>query len=295
MPPKQLNILILILLGLYILQTAVLADSASEKLLNSLENKSYKERMITQLNNSKGTWVNLWNYPKDLNQFIHRLQKFNIDTVYLQVNRSNTENFKLKKELDQILKAAHDHNIKVVGWSYCYLEDIEADANKFLAIAQYVSPDNESFDATAADIEENTSLWAVKNYTHKIKSQLSSDYPLIAIVYSPKIKQDYPWEYVANNWDVLMPMTYWHGLKNRNNETVYNFVKESITELRKLSKKENLNIHLITDGDRTNYNEVAISVQAAKDNGIANAISIYPEHLASDAMLESLRGSSALE
>ena len=58
------------------MKTAVLANSASEKLLNSLENKSYKERMIAQLNNSKGTWVNLWNYPKNLNQFIHRLQKF---------------------------------------------------------------------------------------------------------------------------------------------------------------------------------------------------------------------------
>jgi hypothetical protein len=234
--------------------------------------------------------VNLWNYPKDTEVFMSRMKKFNIDTIYLQVNRSNTPVFKLQPEIDKFLKAAHANDIKVVGWSYCYLNDIAGDAKKFIDVAKYVSPDGESFDAMAADIEENTALSAVTAYTEKIKASLPKDYPLIAIVYSPRIRQEYPWEYVANNWDVLMPMTYWHGLKNRNDEVVYNFVKESITDLRRLSKKDDLNIHLITDGDRTNHAEVAASIRAAKDHGVNAGISIYPEHLASDEMLSKLKG-----
>lgn len=248
-----------------------------------------KEDKIRALRSGKGTWVNIWNYPQNVDQFISRLKKFHIDTVYLQVNRSTTPVMKHKDAIDEILKKAHAKNIKIIGWTYCYLKNIHADADKFIKVAQYVSPQGEKFDGMAADIEENTSLWAVRSYTNKIKAKLDKDYPLIAIVYSPKIKQDYPWEYVANNWDVLMPMTYWHGLKNRNNETVYNFVKESITDLRRLSKKDDLNIHLITDGDRTSQREVAISIQAAKDLGVNAGVSIYPEHLASDEMLKKLR------
>jgi hypothetical protein len=254
-----------------------------------LSKEEQKQKEIEELFAGKGTWVNIWNYPKNVNQFISRLKKFNIDTVYLQVNRSNTPTFKHKDQVDQILKAAHRNDIKIIGWSYCYLKNVGNDAEKFITVANYVSPDGEKFDGMAADIEENTSLWAVRTYTNKIKAKIPENYPLIAIVYSPKIKQDYPWEYVAHNWDVLMPMTYWHGLKNRNNTTVYNFVKESITDLRKLSKKDDLNIHLITDGDRTHHHEVAISIQAAKDHGVNSGISIYPEHLASDEMLEKLR------
>ena len=260
-----------------------------EQARKNLSNRSVtKKEKIQELSSGKGTWVNLWNYPQDVDKFISRLKKFNIDTVYLQVNRSTTPVIKHKAEIDQILKQAHANDIKIIGWSYCYLKDINTDADKFIKVAQYISPDGERFDGMAADIEENTSLWAVRSYTDKIKAKLDKNYPLIAIVYSPKIKQDYPWEYVANNWDVLMPMTYWHGLKNRNNETVYNFVKESITDLRKLSKKDDLNIHLITDGDRTSHKEVAISLQAARDHGVNAGISIYPEHLASDAMLKKL-------
>lgn len=254
--------------------------------INVVEEVDVKAQKIKAISSGKGTWVNIWNYPQDVDKFVTRLNKFGIDTVYLQVNRSNTPVMKHPAEIDKILKIAHAHNIKVIGWSYCYLKDISSDARKFVNVANYVSPDGDKFDGMAADIEENTSLWAVRAYTNNIKSKLPKDYPLIAIVYSPRIKQDYPWEYVANNWDVLMPMTYWHGLKNRNDETVYNFVKDSILDLRRLTKKDDLNIHLITDGDRTNHGEVEISIQAAKDHGVNAGISIYPEHLTSDEMLK---------
>ncbi len=256
------------------------------KLKDKDEHKREVEKFVTE---GKGVWVNIWNYPKDVNAFTNRLNKFKVDTVYLQINRSTTGIFSNQKELDNILKAAHQNNIRIIGWSYCYLRDISTDVRKFVEPALYTSPDGEKLDGMAADIEENYSLAIVKSYTDKIRAKLPKDYPLIAIVFSPEIKANYPWEYIANNWDVLMPMTYWHGLKSRNDERVYNFVKDSIVSLKKLTKKDDLKIHLITDGDRTHSKEVQISLKAAQELGVNAGVSIYPEHLASDEMLDVMK------
>jgi hypothetical protein len=255
------------------------------------DRKKETEKFVTE---GKGVWVNIWNYPKDMTAFTNRLNKFKVDTVYLQINRSTTGVFSNQKGLDAILKAAHQNNIKIIGWSYCYLRNITSDVGKFVEPALYVSPDGEKLDGMAADIEENYSLATVKSYTDKIKSKLPKNYPLIAIVFSPEIKANYPWEYIANNWDVLMPMTYWHGLKARNDDRVYKFVKDSIVSLRKLTKKDDLKIHLITDGDRTHSKEVQISLKAAQELGVNAGVSIYPEHLASDEMLDVLKDFSCI-
>lgn len=278
--------------SVFLLLTVICLNFAQASEVLSLSKYQDQKLSVQDVNkvitNGKGVWVNVWNYPKDTNAFITRLKTYNIDTIYLQINRSTTEVFKDKAGVDALLKSAHQANIKIIGWSYCYLNDINKDAKKFIEPALYTSPDGHKLDGMAADIEENTNLWAVRSYTEKLKSKLPKDYPLIAIVYSPRIKSVYPWEYIASNWDVLMPMTYWHGLKNRNQETVYNFVKDSISQLRALTKKDDLKIHLITDGDRTSTEELKTSLKAARDLNVNAGISIYPEHLASDEMLSAL-------
>jgi len=262
------------------------AEAQAQAEAQAAEKAKELERTITD---GKGIWVNIWNYPKNTDSFMARLNKYHIDTIYLQINRSTTPIFYNKTGLDAVLKAAHEHHIKVIGWSYCYLKDIETDTKKFTQPALYRSPDGESLDGMAADIEENVAQWAVDNYTKKIKKTMPKNYPLIAIVFSPRIKKDYPWEYIGHNWDILMPMTYWHGIKNRNDELVYNFVKDSIVELRRLTKRDDLKIHLITDGDRTHSKEVRTSLEAARDHGINAGISVYPEHLVSDDILEIIK------
>lgn len=258
-----------------------------------LEKTKNKEKQVCSsseaITSGKGIWVNVWNYPTNTDSFMAKLKRYKIDTIYLQINRSTTPVYKNKAGLDAVLKAAHENNIKVIGWSYCYLNNVQADADKFIQPAKYVSPNGDRLDGMAADIEENVNLWAVKTYTEKIKKSLPKDYPLIAIVFSPRIKQNYPWEYIGHNWDVVMPMVYWHGLKNRTHETVENFVKDSILNLRKLCKKDDLNIHLITDGERTSAKEVQISLNVAREHGVNAGISVYPEHLASDEILDTLR------
>lgn len=238
----------------------------------------------------KGVWVNLWNYPGNVREFISRQAKYGINTIYLQINRSTTDIFKHQKKVDEILKLAHRANIKVIGWSYCYLnKDIALDAKKFIEPALYVSPDGHHLDGMAADIEENISRWAISKYTELIKESLPEDYPLRAIIFAPEIKSKYPWKYIADNWDVLMPMAYWHGYTSRGKYVnVFDFIGKNIVRLKELTGKEDLKIHLITDGDRTTPEEVLESIKAAKAFKVNAGISIYPEHLASDAMLRAL-------
>lgn len=259
--------------------------------LNSADKQALKSVKANKnaITSGKGIWVNIWNYPKNVDAFIDRLTDYHIDTVYLQVNRSTTEVFRHQIQIDEILKACKKADIKIIGWSYAYLHDVKADADKFIKPALYVSPEGYSFDAMAADIEENYKVESVKRYTELIKAAVPEDYPLIAIVFSPQIKPVYPWEYIAGNWDILMPMIYWHGIKQRDSQRVATFVADSIHNLRKYTKKDDLNIHMITDGERTTPSEVAISLEVAQKLKVNSGISVYPEHLVPNSVLEVIK------
>jgi hypothetical protein len=131
---------------------------------------------------------------------------------------------------------------------------------------------------------------AVERYTSAIKDQMPDDYPMLAIVFAPRIKPNYPWKYIGANWDVLMPMTYWHGMKNKHQPgVVENFVTETVENIRKYTGREDVQIHLITDGERTTPEQIATSLEVARKLNINAGISIYPEHLATDEMLEVIR------
>ncbi len=252
--------------------------------------KLQKIKEIDSATNGKGTWVNVWNYPKNVDSFIDRLKRFDIDTVYLQVNRSNTPIFQHPQKIDEILRKAHENNIRIIGWSYCYLNNIEGDVDRYVKPALYKTADGHSFDGMAADIEENISVRAVEKYTQKIKDKIPSDYPLLAIVFSPRIKPLYPWKYMGSNWDVLMPMTYWHGMKNKHQDgVVENFVTDTVEQIRKYTGRDDVKIHLITDGERTTPEQIATSLSVARKLNVNAGISIYPEHLATDEMLEVLK------
>lgn len=245
---------------------------------------SRKDRILRD--DSKGIWINIWNYPTDVKSFISKLRKYDLDTIYLQINRSTTPVFKHQEKVDEILKEAHKRKVKVIGWSYCYLRDINTDAKKYIEPALYTSPDGERLDGMAADIEENISEWAINKYTNIIKKAIPENYTMLAIVFAPKIKPKYPWRYMGANWDVLMPMTYWHGRKHRTLTDVHDFIKHTVHELRRLTGKEDLKIHIITDGERTTPAEVETSLKAAKKFKVNSGISVYPEHLVSESILE---------
>ena len=236
-----------------------------------------KKDLITD---GKGIWVNIWNYPENPALYCEYLQEHDINTVYLQISRSNTPAIKHPEKLNEILKEAHKRNIKIIGWTYPFLKDPVADAEKFITAAKYTSPEGERLDSIASDIEEVTDQKSISKYSSRIRSKMGSDFELIAITFSPVLKRanpkHYAWKTIADNFDILCPMTYWTWNKEyRSEKGAYQYTANTIKLIKEYTNNPNVRIHLIGDGQKTSLEELSGFLKAASDNGV-KGVSIYP-------------------
>lgn len=241
----------------------------------------------------KGIWINLWNYPANPDMYCEYLKSKNIDSIYLQISRSNTPGIKHPGKLNKIIESCHDRDIKVIGWSYVFLKEPIHDAQKFIQGATYKTPSGETLDGFAADIEEISDSFAIEKFTKRIRQVLGPDYPLIAVIFSPlsmaKNAKLYSWRTVANNFDIIAPMTYWHGLKKyRSEQGAYYYTAQTISKIKELTKKDDLKIHIIGDGQKTTSHEIKGFLKAAKDHQVNAGVSLYPYHIPTEHQVETL-------
>ena len=241
----------------------------------------------------KGIWINIWNYPTYPEMFCEQLRAKGIDTIYLQVSRSNTPAIKHPYLLNKIIKSAHARDMKVIGWTYSFLKAPITDAQKFIYAAQYKTPDGDSLDGMAADIEEVTNPKSIEIYSKTIRNALGSKYPLIAITFSPLLKRatpaHYAWKTIANNFDIIAPMTYWHGfVKYRSEQGAYDYTMQTISKLKEYTQKDDIQIHLIGDGQKTTTEEISGFLRAANDSKINAGISLYPWYTPKEHQLDTL-------
>lgn len=253
---------------------------------------SYAKETITS---GKGIWINIWNYPNNPDMFLERLRSKGIEKIYLQISRSNTPAIKHPYLLNKILKSAHERNIKVIGWTYPFLQSPLADAQKFIIAAKYKSPEGESLDGMAADIEEITNSKAIEIFVKRIRSELGNNYPLIAITFSPLNKSNkgaptqYAWRTIANNFDIIAPMIYWHGLvKYRSEKGAYDYTMKTVALIKEYTQKKDLNIHLIGDGQKTTSEEITGFLKAASEIGAEGGVSLYPWYVPKEHQIETL-------
>ena len=251
---------------------------------------SYAKDLITD---GKGIWINIWNYPKSPDMFCEYLKSKGINTLYLQISRSNTPAVKHPIKLNQIIKSAHERNIKVIGWSYLFLKEPLTDAKKFVDAILYKTPDGDSLDGIAADIEEVTNATSIEMFTKVVRHSVRKDYPLIAITFSPVLKRadprHYAWKTIANNFDIIAPMTYWHGfVKLRNQKGAYDYTTKTIAKLKEYTQKKDLKIHLIGDGQKTSSEEIIGFLKAASDHKVDAGVSLYPWYVPKEHQIETL-------
>jgi hypothetical protein len=242
----------------------------------------------------KGIWLNIWNYPKNPDMFLEYLKSKGIDKIYLQISRSNTPAIKHPELLNQILKSAHHRNIQIIGWTYPFLKDPLSDAQKFIEAAKYKSPDGESLDGMAADIEEITNSKAIETFVKRVRGVLGSDYPLIAITFSPLNKSNkgdptkYAWRTIANNFDIIAPMIYWHGLvKYRSEKGAYDYTMETVAKIKEYTNKD-VKLHLIGDAQKTSSSEILGFLKAASEVGAEGGVSLYPWYVPQEHQIETL-------
>ena len=241
----------------------------------------------------KGIWINIWNYPASPEMFCEYLKSKGIDTIYLQVSRSNTPPIKDPIKLNKIIKSAHDREIKVIGWTYSFLKDPISDAKQFIKAVFYKTPDGDSLDGMAADIEEVTNSRSIETFAKAVRKSVGADYPLIAITFSPVLKranpQHYAWKTIASNFDIIAPMTYWHGfVKLRNEKGAYDYTAQTIEKIKEYTKKDDVKIHLIGDGQKTSKDEIIGFLKAADDHNVNAGVSLYPWYTPKEHQIETL-------
>jgi hypothetical protein len=142
-----------------------------------------------------------------------------------------------------LLDAAHRHHIAVIAWVYPYLEDVATDVTLTRQVAAFRSSAGSAFDGIAADLESNVNLATVRTYGQLIRAYLGPDYPLVGVTYPPQTMPAYPYAEVANDFDVIAPMDYWHETRTGTGLDYqgltygwtygYRFAANSITEIRK--------------------------------------------------------------
>ncbi len=252
----------------------------------------YAKKTVTD---GKGIWVNIWNYPENPDMYCEYLKSNGIDTIYLQIFRSNTPAIQHLSKVNRIIESSHERDMKVIGWGYVFLNNPLGDAKKFITAAKHKTPTGEMFDGFAADIEEITSSRNIERFTSRVREALGKDYPLIAITFSPMSKSKkadpryYAWKTIANNFDIIAPMTYWHGLvKYRSEKGAYDYTTQTITKLKEYTNKDDLKIHLIGDGQKTSSGEISGFLRAAEEHKVNAGVSLYPWHKPKDHQMETL-------
>ncbi len=248
-----------------------------------------KSSSPTGLADGAGLWVNLWNYPGDEESYTKNIAGHGIRNLFVQTSRSNTEAIKHPQKLGRLIEAAHRHQIHVIAWSFAELADPLADADKMVAAALFKSPAGQGIDAIAPNLEGNLSAAQVTAYCESIEQRLGRGYPKLVVVFSPlnraKAVATTPWQLLARYFDVLAPMTYWSG-KLQMLEP-YAYAKATASQIRKLTGRPDVEIHLIGDGMGTSSAEFTEFLTACRDAEVAGA-SLYPNHQVTAAQLTCL-------
>jgi hypothetical protein len=165
----------------------------------------------------KGMWI----YEPDksdggnANAIVTRAKAVGLSHIYVRTG-SSWDGFYAAPFLDAILPAAHAAGIRVYGWDFPRLIDVQSDVNRALAAIDHIGPGGNRLDGFAADIEtpsEGTAISAdaATAYGDGLRAGVGAGYPLIACVPrpSPWTKSFYPYVEVVSQFDAIAPMVYW--------------------------------------------------------------------------------------
>ncbi|HEX9683982.1 MAG TPA: hypothetical protein VGA13_12930 [Acidimicrobiales bacterium] len=194
-----------------------------------------------------GAWIDAFDYgpayqpagrrpPVDAST-IDVLAARGIRTIYLQVTRIDDRSpggFVDEAIAGDLLRRAHEHEMRVVGWFLPKHLDTEADLGHLLQIHRFRTLDGHRFDGIAVDIEDNfdepdPAVRSIRllELSRRLRATVGID-ALGAIVVPPVLMEQvnpdfwpgFPWADLAEIYDAWLPMAYWtfrdadSGLRN---------------------------------------------------------------------------------
>lgn len=165
----------------------------------------------------KGMWLYMPDRVEggNVDALVARATAVGLTHIYVRTGSSRS-GLHSTSYLDQLLGKAHAAGIRVYGWDFPYLEDIQADVDRAMAAMMHTTPDGHRIDGFAPDIEtpsEGTNLNAetAGTYSEKLRAAAGAGYPLIAVVPRPSsyMKVVYPYQAIIPHYDAVAPMVYW--------------------------------------------------------------------------------------
>ena len=164
----------------------------------------------------KGMWI--WVPERsengDANAIVARAKANGLTHVYVRTGTLKG-GFIGADFLNRLLPVAHAANIRVYGWDFPYLNDIDSDVARAAAAANHLTPDGHRIDGFSSDIELRSMGVNINNvtafvYGQKLRAAVGRDFPLIATVPRPNpALVNYPFPEIAAHFDALAPMVYW--------------------------------------------------------------------------------------
>ena len=167
-----------------------------------------------------GTWVDVFDYHLDPVASVADMDARGVRTLYLSTARFNTPaDFHDRVKAGQWLDAAHAAGIQVVGWYPPAYGDMARDVRRTVAIARFVSPGGQRFDAVGVDIERldevTRAQFNVRLVRHLDRVRARTDAAVASIVPSPFTTEPgnnwegFPWASVGARSEVVIPMALW--------------------------------------------------------------------------------------
>lgn len=249
-----------------------------------------------------GTWVDAFDYepsyqgadaaPALTPDVVDEFAALGVRTIYLQAARlDDRADGRLLDEalLAEFLLRAHARDVDVVGWYLPRFEDVDADLDRLLAIAEFEVLGHR-FDGVAVDIEF---IEGVPDPTDRsarlvdLSARLRAARPGEALgaivpppvqleVVNPSYWPDFPWRALDPSYDVWLPMAYWTvRTVDSGYRDAYRYSEESTRRMRNNIGRPDVVVHIIGGiGDETSTADLEGLRRAVEDTGSIGA-SIY--------------------
>ena len=166
----------------------------------------------------KGMWI--WQPERaeggDPAAIVRRAKAANLTHLYVRTGTLKG-GFDGGEFLNRLLPPAHAAGIRVYGWDFPYLNNIDSDVARAAAAAKHLTPDGHRIDGFASDIELRSMGVNINNHTafeygQKLRAMVGREFPLIATVPRPNpALKLFPFPEVLAHFDAVAPMVYWMG------------------------------------------------------------------------------------
>jgi hypothetical protein len=245
----------------------------------------------TSVYSGLGTWVSIFG-TKAYSQptaVAAEIAARGVKTVYLETsNFSQAVDVVRPPQLGALVDALHAQGLHVVAWYLPGFAKPALDLRRALAAIHFTTTTGGSFDGFALDVESSavkrvtTRNARVLSLSRSLRAAVGADYPLGAIVPSPRgmqIKPSYwpsfPYAQLAGIYDVFLPMVYWtYSVKGP--DAAYGYLAWALALLRSGTANPDLQIHIVGGTSyRATVPEQQAFAQLVTDDGRLTGWSLY--------------------